>query len=94
MVTTAGLTVLTMSTVAWLLPAVLPVLAFWPAGCWAVLDAGTVVWVWAVALTSAYVPPDAISDDARATPTTNAGPTVRFDLDDRLAVVAGAAIGS
>jgi hypothetical protein len=47
-VTTAGLTAFTMSTVAWLLPAaldVLPVLAFWPAGTCAVLDAGVVVWV-------------------------------------------------
>jgi hypothetical protein len=94
MVTTAGLTALTMSTVAWLFPAVFPVLAFWPAGVWAVLVAGTVVWVWAVELTSAYVPPDAISDDASATPTTNAGPTVRFDRDDRFGVAAGATIGS
>jgi hypothetical protein len=92
-VTTAGLTALTMSTVAWL-PAALPVLAFWPAGVWAVLVAGVVGGVCPVALTSAYVPPDAISEDARATPTTNAGPTVRFDLDDRVAVDADGENGS
>jgi hypothetical protein len=59
-----------------------------------VLVAGAVVGVCPVALTSAYVPPDAISEDASATPTTNAGPTVRFDLDDRLAVDAGGENGS
>jgi hypothetical protein len=88
-VTTAGLTALTMSTVAWL-PAALPV--GWHSGRRRL--GGAVAGrrrpgVCAVALTSAYVPPDAISEDARATPTTNAGPTVRFDLDDRLAVDAG-----
>src|SRR5262245_34279642 len=86
-VTTAGLTALTMSTVAWL-PEAFPVLAFWPAGSCAVLETGVVAGVWAVAVTSAYVPPDASSADPRTAPRTNAGPTARRGRGSRVGGVA------
>src|SRR6185312_14629638 len=99
-VTTAGLTALTMSTTgAWLplaaLPPTLALLWFWLAGCWAVEATGAVVDACAVALTRAYVPPDASSDDASTAPTTNTGPTVRLALGAGLGAsgVAGAANG-
>src|SRR4051795_8285214 len=70
-VTTAGLTALTMSTTEPLETAEL-VLATVPAG----RTAG-VLGEWVVALMAAYVPPDARSADARTAPRTKPGPTDR-----------------
>ena len=68
-------------------------LVFWFVGCWAVVALGLDVGACAVALTSAYVPPDASSDDASTAPTTNMGPTVRFGFADGVDAGGGAAKG-
>src|SRR3954468_15231808 len=84
-VTTAGLTALTMSTTE-PLAAARPGLATVPAG----RTAG-VVGVWLVALIAAYVPPDARSAEARTAPRTKPGPTARRGVALVEAGAAGAA---
>src|SRR5690242_8255797 len=93
-VTTAGLTALTMSTTGAWLPLAAGVPGVWAVACWAVAVAGAGVGACAVALTSAYVPPDARTDDASTAPMTKPGPTVRFGFGARLGTGAGAANGS
>src|SRR3954469_1637097 len=84
-VTTAGLTALTMSTTE-PLAAADPVLATVPAG----RTAG-VVGVWLVALMAAEVPPEARSAEARTAPRTKPGPTDRRAVDDGVTRVSGVA---
>src|SRR6188472_3508820 len=93
-VTTAGLTALTMSTTgAWLPPAAVEA-GFCADACWAVAVAGVGAGAWVVALMSATVPPDASRDEARTAPTTKTGPTVRFGFGDGAALGALGAAGA
>src|SRR6187399_222275 len=87
-VTTAGLTALTMSTTEFVPPASEPVLATLPTGAAAGAEAGAVA-----ALTARYVPPDASRAEARTALSTKPGPTARLWPATEAAGV-GASVGA
>src|SRR5690348_6824389 len=74
------------------LPATLPVLAFCPAGSWAVPETGAGAGVGADDPTRAEVVPDAISAEPSATAMTRARPTVRRRGADRSMTAAGVGV--